>query len=105
MADAFELANNDIFQYGNGDRPEATNIAILITDGKPTEREADTVPEANDLKDRGVVIIAIGVTQNVDIDQLKEIATREDEVYEVNDFADLDALLNIFAGDSCNEVG
>jgi len=54
-----------------GDRPNVPNVALLITDGIPNERESDTVPQANNVKSRDIEIVVVGITDQIDLDMLK----------------------------------
>jgi len=47
------------------------NVALLITDGIPNERESDTVPQANNVKSRDIEIVVVGITDQIDLDMLK----------------------------------
>ena len=58
---ALKYARTYSFQPGNGARPNAVKIAIVITDGK-SNRPVYTSAEAKLLRQHGVVIFAIGVS-------------------------------------------
>jgi len=59
------LMRTAIFNAENGDRPNIRDVAIFITDGVPT-REVQQLPaEVERIKDRGIRIIGIGVTDRV----------------------------------------
>lgn len=45
MAAAFSALCNDVFTPIRGDRPEAQNIALLVTDGQSTSDPANTMME------------------------------------------------------------
>ena len=60
-ADAIRKAWSVMFTPYYGDRPEAKNIAILITNGVSDMNSYRTVIEANTAKDRGIHIYSIGV--------------------------------------------
>lgn len=76
---ALEMANKQLFQVKNGDRPDASNILILVTDGQQNsgnwERDnKELVPRfAKPIWDRNITIAAIGVAQ-ARIGQLQDIA-------------------------------
>ena len=74
LAEALDLARTDVFG-GVGNRPDAKDIAIVITDGIPNERVYDTIPAADRLKAQSVTIVAVGVTDLIDEDELKAIAS------------------------------
>lgn len=60
-ADALLQAN--VFQYteGQGDRSDVLNIVVLITDGKPNIAAALATQFATDIKNKGGIILVIGV--------------------------------------------
>ncbi len=53
-----------------GDRTDAVDIALMITDGVPTRRISDTQTQADMLRNMGVKVFGLGVTKRVDLDQL-----------------------------------
>lgn len=94
IADALRIARTQVFTEA---RPGAGKLALLITDGKPNEEEARTEPEATLLKNTGVVIEAIGITDLIDFNQLKRIATDPNNVKAVDDFTGLEAIIDSVA--------
>ena len=55
----------EIFNTANGDRPDVPDVAVLITDGNPT-REVDELPEeVRRIKNRGIRIVGVGITDRV----------------------------------------
>ena len=59
------LMRTEIFNRANGDRWDVQNVALLITDGVPT-REVDELPdEVMRIKNSGIRIITVGVTNKV----------------------------------------
>lgn len=103
LAGGLEVTYEQIFQVSNGDRSTVRNLAVVITDGIPTVREGDTIPEAVALKDTGARVVGIGVTLNVDYDQLREVASSSGDVYQLSDFTALDGVLEDIAGIACSE--
>ena len=65
------------FNTATGDRPDVTNLAIIVTDGVPfpANRRNPAISEAAALRDSGVTMIAIGVTDVIDPDFLKEMSS------------------------------
>ena len=55
------LQTNQMFRANNGDRDDADNYIIVLTDGESNEREADTIPEAIDARVAGATVISIGI--------------------------------------------
>lgn len=57
-----------------GDRPNVANLAVIITDGKPTE--PSEVPDAIDaVHASGIKTCAVGVTSAVDEATLRELSS------------------------------
>lgn len=79
LAEALDLARTDVFG-GVGNRPDAKDIAVVITDGIPNERVFDTIPAADRLKTQDVTIVAVGVTDLIDENELRAIASSYNDV-------------------------
>ena len=47
--DALRLANSRVFTYSRGDRPEAENVVVVITDGRSNVRAHETLRQASSL--------------------------------------------------------
>ena len=59
------LTLNDVLNEASCDRPDVPNLIILITDGIPT-REVDELPGVvQRIKDAGIRIVGVGVTNAV----------------------------------------
>jgi len=100
--DALRMMQDDLFQSWNGDRSNVENLAIVITDGQSNPPDwspyniytaADTLPFAQEAKDKGIEIISVGVTMNVNVDEVKGMSSPPQELnlnyYLVRDFTDL----------------
>ncbi len=83
--------NNELFTAANGDRKNAPNFLILLTDGKQTESYYSTNPDTHAalLRKRGVTIFAIGIGRRVDSLQLAQIAGSLDNVFTTQSFDEL----------------
>ena len=75
--EALIQTRNQCFNPANGDRPNVLNLAIIVTDGVPFpgSRRAPAIAEAAALRDTGVTMIAIGITEVIDQDFLKEMSS------------------------------
>jgi len=71
---AINVMRNIIFSTANGDRPDVNNVGIVITDGLSDSSEA-TAAEALAAKAAGVRMYAIGLTDEIDAKELKNIAS------------------------------
>lgn len=63
----------------DGDRPNANNTAIIITDGLPTV--ASTVPaEIDAVHAQGIATFAIGITNQIDEQMLQTLSSAPHQV-------------------------
>ena len=67
------------------------NVAVLVTNGKPTMNALDTVPEARALKESGIQLFVLAVGSRIDREQVRAIASKpyRSYLFEVNRFKDL----------------
>lgn len=73
------LMRTDVFSV-NGDRANVSNVAIIITDGKPTN--TSTVQAAIDsVHNSGITTLVVGVTDQVDEATLKQLSSPPQQVY------------------------
>lgn len=61
LRDALRDVRNTVMKTKNGDRPEAPNVLVIITDGTPSIHVRQTEQEAQRLAEDGVHVIAIGI--------------------------------------------
>ena len=101
IADALDLSRRELFGGRRGDRPDSPNILILITDGKPNEQEGDTINFANAAKRGGISIITVGITNDIDVDQLLRISSNG-QVLTVGSFSNLQLVLVALLRTTCN---
>ncbi|KAL3889637.1 hypothetical protein ACJMK2_001973 [Sinanodonta woodiana] len=83
-SDALNVARTVMFKPEHGSRPNATNIAIVITDGRSRNPNA-TVTEAALLK-KTADVFSIGIGPDVDQHELNAIASKPANVMQVNSF-------------------
>ena len=81
---ALHEARTNIFRPWNGDRPDAPNIIIILTDGKSTDR-TQTMIEASLLRLTGTRIISVGLGQP-DMTELMMLASSPEDVFTVDYF-------------------
>jgi hypothetical protein len=62
---ALRLTRTEIFNAANGDRPLASNVAILITDGVPTIDIVQLPDEVQKDRAAEIHIVGVGVTSQV----------------------------------------
>jgi collagen type VI alpha len=104
-AEALRIVRQSMFTPENGDRPEAINVLLLLTDGKSDNRD-QTWAEAVASRKAGINIITIGVGPSIGETELKGIATDPDEenVYIVKDFNALLGILGPLLTGTCNTM-
>ena len=65
---------------GIGDRPDAINVGILITDGYPTVNPDQAIPEAEQAHADGIVLFGVGITNDVDTNTLRRMSSPPQEL-------------------------
>ena len=74
--------HNQQFTSENGDRSNAPNVAIIVTDGMATREVERTQPDAQRAQDDGIEMVSIGITSAVDLPTLQFLSSdpkRENE--------------------------
>ena len=61
------------FTRANGDRADAPNIAIVMTDGESTWDSDRTIPDAEAARIAGIQIYSIGITESIDEQEARKI--------------------------------
>ncbi|VDH94990.1 Hypothetical predicted protein [Mytilus galloprovincialis] len=89
---ALQFASDNSFTAEAGNRPDAIDVLVVVTDGKSTDH-AQTLREAAALKQRNIVIVGVGIGSAVDAQELNGIATSPLYVMYANDF---DALRHFY---------
>ena len=102
IAYALSFVDTYSFSYSavNHDRVNATKVLILMTDGQ----SGDASTEAQTLRDKGVLIICIGIGSGVNDDQLLGIVGNETTlVTHVDTFEALTSVVGLIQGSACDE--
>ena len=91
-----------VFSKRYGDRPDAQNIAIVITDGV-SHRPSLTVLEANKLQKAGVTMFSIGVGRRLKQSELRAMASKPtaQHIFNVNNFDALDSIAKKITTKTC----
>jgi len=87
----------------NGDRDNARypNKIVLITDGYATREQAILEVEANTVKSQGTVIIGVGVTRNINVQNLERVTSGSRNIFTANDFMTLNSITSNVASAIC----
>jgi len=86
---ALDHITNTILQQSSGARPDSPTMVFILTDGKSQEPDAVVAAAAQRLRDTGAIIIALGITPAVDVQQLITIAGNPGQVILRDDFSQL----------------
>ena len=108
-AGGIRIMNDVEFSPRNGDRPDAQNIAIVITDGVSTRDEDQTIPEAIRARDRGIQIYSVGITQGINEEELKRMSSSPQEMdrnyFKAKDFQNLERVAHAILTEACGTRG
>ena len=98
------ILRTQVFGRG-GDRANVPNIAIVITDGRSTqELSPNTISAANELKAAGALVIAVGITNDVDENELRGIASGPRYVVRAPSFQELEQQLQNIIDTACTLI-
>jgi len=103
LNDALFLTHSEVYKPGNGVRDGAPRVTIIVTDGVdniPEEGTPLTLENATRCKDEDIWLIAIGITDGVDEDRLKQITSPSD-YYFVDDFDGLTSIVGDLKDQIC----
>ncbi|XP_065653362.1 uncharacterized protein LOC136080515 isoform X2 [Hydra vulgaris] len=88
---ALRHSKNVMFTNQNGGRLEATKLLILLTDGSQTfsAKQEDPYIIADEIRNDGVSIIAIGIGEGINKTELSRIAGKDEYIYNADTFEEL----------------
>ena len=81
---ALRVMNDIVFTPSHGDRPDIHNIGIVITDGQSNANQSGTIPEAVRAKNNGVRMFVIGLTNQINADELQAMSSQPLQNYYFN---------------------
>ena len=106
-AEGIRLMNEVCFTFQNGDRPDAQNLAIVVTDGRSTMGADYTIPFAVDARAKGIRIVTVGVTDSIDLNEIEGMSSaphKEGEDYFLAvDFAYLNTMTMLITETTCGQ--
>ncbi|XP_023197260.1 collagen alpha-1(XII) chain-like [Xiphophorus maculatus] len=100
---ALEHILHHSFKPAAGMRADSKKVAILITDGQSQD---NVTSAAKNLKDTGIEIYVIGVGQDVDDSEMRDIASGDVGtcVYTASDFRSLHSIINSLTHSLCGSA-
>ena len=92
-ADAIRLARKQMFTPDNGERPDADNVIMLLTDGTSSIYKQNTISEAKFAQSEGIHIFTIGIG----LSNIREIEHIASDPWQENSFyiADFEELTDL----------
>jgi collagen type VI alpha len=78
---ALQMALDDVFRSNNGDRSNARNKVVLVTDGGSNIQQSETVRKAQTLKDNGAEVYVVAVGPRVNMDEVNAMASSGSGTY------------------------
>jgi len=104
-AAGIRAAYTEQFTESRGDRLEVHNVLILLTDGVSNIDQSRTVPEALAAKNRGITIFAVGITNSVNQEEIRDISTNPQQLdsnyFLTADFNSLDGISETLIKSAC----
>jgi len=89
IAQSLRVAQRDFFTRENGDRPNIKNLVVLITDGDQTHGNENPRVVAQELRNRGVKVVAVGIGDATNKTTLNAVTGDEKYVFIVPGFDSL----------------
>ena len=94
----------EIFQRNKGDRDNALNYAIMITDGNSNINSDNTIPQAIDARVNGIHLIVIAVGTDVNRIELDAMASepKNANIHTLNSINDLMTIRDQIVNSICD---
>ncbi|KXJ24916.1 coadhesin [Exaiptasia diaphana] len=100
---ALQEAAKDIFTSHGGDRYDVPNVLLVLTDGRTNNQSKPYQDALRPLRDRKVVVIAVGVGSGINRPELLQIVMgKQDRVFSVSDYRDLYIKLSDIVDSVCH---
>lgn len=92
---ALDYLRTQSFTVANGDRVEAPNVAVIITDGK-LGKEDQSLKAAKSIKNSGVIMFVVAVGSSVQMSDFAAFASEPSSefVYTIDNFDAMDRIKN-----------
>jgi len=105
---ALQMARDRLFTSAGGDRQGKPNVMIVLTDGKPTKLTGDRFKKfaegiSKEFKQKQVNTVAVGIGSGVKKDILQQIAGAGNPVVQVEDFSQLQKMIETIKASACSE--
>ena len=77
---ALNLLTSTVYTTAEGDRPDISDTAIIITDGQPSESISDVTDAINEVHDNEIRTLVVGVTTNINNETLRLLSSPPQKV-------------------------
>jgi len=97
------VADVDVFKQDRGDRSSVADLILLVTDGNPTW-DVNLLPaRVQNLRNRGITIIGVGVTNAINVEVFRTIVSEpfDDHYFAVESFNDLTQFVQRLVESTC----
>lgn len=101
IANALNAARTVIFNSDNGDRFDASNIAILITDAWDNVDANQVEQEAQQLRNSGATLLGIGITKYANMERMSQIVTSPEYAIQAEEYDTLQTTMSDIISLSC----
>ena len=100
----FRSQKDKMFTSRNGDRSDAPNIAIVITDGNSNKDKEYTIPFAIDARVKGVHIIVLSIGDMLNMLELNGMASLPSSanLHQARSWKDLSGLKDVLVANTCD---
>ena len=75
ISGALRETRRNVFTASAGDRPEAPNVLILISDGTPNVEESGTQEEGQNVRRQDITLVTVGITSAIDKPLMSDLAS------------------------------
>ena len=101
------MARLYLYSPQHGNRYYVPDVSVIITDGRSNVADYLTIPEAKVAKQQGIELFVIGITPQVDLDEIKGIATppADNHVFVTRTFDGLRNIKNVLLDRICVLTG
>ncbi len=105
---ALALADTDMYTAASGDRPDVPDVLVVLTDGNQTPELKAQYPSLEDaakkLRSRGITIVAVGVGDKLENNNLKAMATSENYLFTIGSYDDVFKLIFNVSATACGGI-
>ena len=94
----------EIYKTGKGNREDALDYCIIITDGRPTVEQDQTVTQALATRRRGITIIVVAIGIDINEVEIYSLASEPKEKmrYFLGSFAAMQQSADLISKSLCN---